>query len=69
MTEAQFEMLGDIVDLDIGLDADLAPHADDRLNHLEVLGLVALGRLDRELGRLFRGIAAGGQQLLGKFGS
>ena len=29
---AEFEVLGDLVDLDFRLDADLAPHADDRLD-------------------------------------
>ena len=52
-------VLGDLVDLDLGLDADLAPHADDRLDHLVILRLEAARRLDRELDRLFRGIAAG----------
>ena len=55
-------MLGDLVDLDIGLDADLAPHADDRLDDLVVLGDVAAGGLDLELDRLVLRIAGLGEQ-------
>src|ERR1700716_4063012 len=54
MARAQFEMLRDFVDLDIGFDPDLAPHPDDRLDHLVILRLEAARGLDRELDRLFR---------------
>src|SRR5580704_7715594 len=47
MRGAQFEVLGYLIDLDLGLEADLAPHADDRLDHLVILRLEAARRLDR----------------------
>ena len=56
-------MLGDLVDLDVGLDADIAPHADDRLDHFVILRLEAARRLDGELDRLLLRVAAGGEQL------
>ena len=62
---AQFEVLGDFVDLDVRLDADIAPHADDRLDHFVILGLEAARRLDGELDRLVFRIAAGGKELGG----
>ena len=63
MRHAQLEVLGDFVDLDVGVDADIAPHADDRLDHLVILRLEAARRLDGELDRLFFRIAAGGEKL------
>ena len=65
VTGAQFVVLGDLVDLDVGLDADLAPHPHDRLDHLVVLGLETLGGLDRELDRLVGPEARLGEQLFG----
>src|SRR6202171_1528354 len=67
MARAQLEMLRDFVDLDIGFDPDLAPHPDDRLDHLVILRLEPARRLDRELDRLFRREAALGQQAFGQF--
>ena len=67
MGGAQLVMLGDLVDFDLGLDTDLAPHADDRLDHLVVLRLEAAGRLDLNLTGFSGRIAAGGEQLLGVF--
>ena len=49
VAQAQLEVLGDLVDLDLGLDADLAPHADDGLHRLVVLRQVAARGLDLEL--------------------
>src|SRR5262245_29387819 len=51
---SQLELLGDLVDLDVGFVADLAPHADDRLDHLVILRLETPGRLNRRLERLLR---------------
>jgi hypothetical protein len=47
-------MLGDLVDLDGGVDAYFAPHPDDGLDHLVILRLEAAGGLDGEFHRLFR---------------
>ena len=55
-------MLGDLVDLDFGLDVHLAPHADDGLHHLEVLGLQPTRGLDGELHRIVRAKARGLEQ-------
>ncbi len=66
VARAQFEMFCDLVDLDGGVDADLAPHADDRLDHLVVLRLEAARGLDRELDRLLRRVAALREQALRK---
>src|SRR3984957_8760539 len=46
---SELEVLGDLIDLDIRFDADLAPHADDRLDHLIIFRLEAAGRLDGKL--------------------
>ena len=43
---AELVVLGDLVDLDLGLDADRAPHADDGLDHLVILRLEAARGLD-----------------------
>jgi hypothetical protein len=59
-------MLGNLIDLDVGVDADIAPHADDRLDHFVILRLEAPRRLDRELDRLVLGISAGGEELGGQ---
>ena len=53
---------------DVGFDADLAPHADDRLDHLVVFRLEAARRLDLELHRLVGRVAARGEELLGLLG-
>ena len=45
---AQLVMLGDLIDLDLGLDADAAPQADDGLDDLVVLGLEPARGLDGE---------------------
>jgi hypothetical protein len=42
---------------------DLAPQADDGLDHFVILGLEALGGLDLELDRVVDAVARGGQQL------
>src|SRR3977135_3644198 len=55
---AELEWLRYFVDLDIGFDPDLAPHPDDRLDHLVILRLEPARRLDRELDRLLRREAA-----------
>src|ERR1700722_5342089 len=60
---AQLEVLGDFVDLDVGVDADIAPHANDGLDHFVVFRLEAARRLDGELDRLVLRIAAGGEKL------
>ena len=41
MARAQLEMLRDLVDLDGGVDPDLAPHPDDGLDHLVIFRLEA----------------------------
>src|ERR1700733_869009 len=46
VTGAKLEMLRDLVNLDRRVDADLAPHPDDRLDHLVILRLESAGRLD-----------------------
>src|SRR5271155_5272898 len=56
-------MLGDFVNLDVGVDADIAPHPDDRLDHFVILRLEAARRLDGELDRLLFGEPAGREQL------
>src|SRR5260370_11186853 len=66
VARAQLEMLRDLVDLDGGLDPDLAPHPDDRLDHRVILRLEAARGLDGELDRLLRREAALGQQAFGK---
>src|SRR5229473_3938140 len=68
VARAQLEMLRDLVDLDGGLDPDLAPHPDDRLDHLVILRLEAARSLDGELDRLLRREAALGQQAFGEVG-
>src|ERR1700704_1752400 len=68
VARAQLEMLCDFVDVDIGFDPDLAPHPDDRLDHLVILRLEPARRLDRELDRLLRREAALGKQAFCQFG-
>jgi len=66
-SKPQFEVLGNLVGLDVRLDADLAPHSHDRLNHFVILGLEATRCLDGELHRLGRGETGSGEQVLRQF--
>src|SRR6202007_933168 len=68
MPRAQLEMLGDLVDLDRRIDAALAPHADDRLDHLVILRLEAARGLDGEFYGLLRRVAALGEQAFCELG-
>ena len=61
---AQLIVLGDLVNLDLGVDSDLAPHPDNRLDHFVIFRLEAARRLDLELDRLFRRVAALGEKRL-----
>ena len=54
VTGAQLIMLGDFVDFDFRLDADLPPHADDGLDHFIILRLETARRLNLELHRIVR---------------
>ena len=62
MGGAQLIVLGDFVHFDIGLDADLAPHADDGLDHLVVFWLEAARGLYGEAHGFLWRVAAGLQQ-------
>ena len=62
VSAAQFVVLGDLVNLDLGFDPHFAPQAHDGLDHLIVLGLEALGGLDLELDRVINAIARCRQQ-------
>ena len=68
MAHAQLEVLGDFVGFDAGFDADLAPHADHRLDHLVILRLESARGLDRELDGLRGRISGLGEQLPGQSG-